>query len=344
MTSAAARNLRVAAVGGFGHAICVFEEWSTTTPEGLEFVGIAPAYAGEDVSGFASHRWVEASGARAFPDVETLLRETSPDILVVSTRPDRIPVMATMGLEHGCHLILEKPVALEREELRTLYQQARKANRRVMGMFTMRSIPALIAARAAIAGGAIGEPVLINSRKSYRWGTRPEWFNERKFYGGTWPWVGIHNLDMAWFLTGRRVLTVTADHANLAHPAMPHCEDVCTGIFEMEGGTRMGITADLCRPESAPTHADEWIRVVGSEGVIEVDPVAGTCRLITANSGPMLLPADDQPVGIFTDFIAAIRKGGEPDDFSAFHLTDAALAARDSADLGEKLRLDHPAW
>ena len=333
-------SLRVALAGGFGHAVCVFDEWAETRPEGLEFVGTAPAYAGEDIAGFTSHRWVAGFGAGIFPNLAALLHESKPQILVVSTRPDQIPVVAKTALQHGCHLILEKPVALDRSDLRKLHAQARAAGRRVMAMFTMRSIPALITARAAIAAGMIGEPVLINTRKSYKWGVRPEWFNHRELYGGTWPWVGIHNLDMAWFLTGKHVLSVTASHCNLAHPMMPHCEDVATGIFEMEGGTQMTVSVDLCRPESAPSHGDERIRVVGRSGVIEVDPQANTCSLSDAAAGPRELPVGQNPGRIFTDFLTTLCRYDAAEDPSAFHLTDAALAARDSADSGQTVHLD----
>ncbi len=333
-------DLRVALVGGFGHAVSVFEEWAETRPQGLEFVGTAPAYAGEDLSGFTVHHWLAGFGAEVFPDVAALLHETKPQVLVISTRPDQIPVVAKTALQHGCHLILEKPIALDRGDLRKLHAQARAAGLRVMAMFTMRSIPALITARETIAAGMIGEPVLINSRKSYKWGLRPEWFNQRGLYGGTWPWVGIHNLDMAWFLTGKRVLSVTASHCNLAHPMMPHCEDVATGIFEMEGGARMTVSVDLCRPESAPSHGDERIRVVGRSGVIEVDPQANTCRLSDTAGGLRDLPVGQKPGRIFTDFLATLGANDSASDLSAFHLTDAALAARDSADSGQTVRLD----
>ena len=178
-------DLRVALVGGFGHAACVFEEWAEIRPQGVEFVGTAPAYAGEDLSGFTALQWLAGFSAEVFPDVAALLRETKPQVLVVSTRPDQIPVVAKTALQHGCHLILEKPIALYRADLRKLHAQAHAAGRRVMAMFTMRSIPALITARETIAAGMIGEPVLINSRKSYKWGVRPEWFNQRELYGGT---------------------------------------------------------------------------------------------------------------------------------------------------------------
>ena len=36
---------------------------------------------------------------------------------------------------------------------------------------------------AAVRAGQIGQVVLANARKSYKWGTRPQWFGERGRYG-----------------------------------------------------------------------------------------------------------------------------------------------------------------
>lgn len=333
--------LKMASVGGFGHGVCVFRELIRypNADQLVTLAGLAPAYPGESIEGFLADPWVKESGAGVYPDLAKLLLETKPDVFVVSTRPDQIPVAAKAGLEAGCHLILEKPLALRREDLSDLEKLARDRDLRVMAQLSMRSLPAFVAAREAVFSGRIGQPVLVNARKSYRWGKRPEWFNDRHLYGGTWPWVGIHALDMTHFVTGRKATGVTACHDNLAHPELPGCEDVCCGQFTLEGGIPLSVSVDLCRPESAPTHGDDWIRVVGSEGVIEANASKGVCELIELGQEPLNLPLAAEEAPIYAEFLQGLRQGETPFDDTAFHLTAAALAARESADRGTSLQI-----
>jgi predicted dehydrogenase len=332
--------LKMASVGGFGHGVCVFHEMVHTadTKELVRLVGLAPAYEGETIDDFCADPWVQQSATPVFDDLASMLLETKPAVLIVSTRPDQIPVATRAGLEAGCHLILEKPVALERRVVTDLEKLARARGLRVMAQLSMRAMPAFVAAREAVQAGRIGEPILLNARKSYRWGQRPDWFNERSLYGGTWPWVGIHALDMTHFITGLKAVAVTAVHGNRAHPHMPLCEDVCSGHFILERGVPLSVSVDFCRPESAPSHGDDWIRVVGTRGIIEANASRGFCELIEGGHAPLMLPLAGEAAPIYGDFLRSLAQAGDFDD-TAFHLTSAALAARDAADSGSTLQI-----
>jgi predicted dehydrogenase len=333
-------SLKMATVGGFGHGVCVFHEMLRTVDakDLVQLVGLAPAYAGESIDGFCEDPWVQQSAAPVFDDLASMLLETKPAVLIVSTRPDQIPVAARAGLEAGCHLILEKPVALERSVVTDLEKLARARELHVMAQLSMRAMPAFVAAREAFQAGRIGEPILLNARKSYRWGKRPDWFNDRSLYGGTWPWVGIHALDMTHFITSLKAISATAVHDNRAHPELPLCEDVCSGHFILEGGVPLSVSVDLCRPESAPSHGDDWIRIVGTRGIIEANASRGFCELIEEGHAPLMLPLAGEEAPIYGNFLRGLAQAGAFDD-TAFHLTSAALAARDAADSGSTLQI-----
>jgi predicted dehydrogenase len=316
--------------------VCVFDELSAAHI--ADPAGIAPAYDGEDTVDFLSHPWMRE--APVFPSLEAMLDEAPPDVLVVSTRPDRIATCALAGLAAGCHLIIEKPLALDLDSLQLVHAATRKAQRRVMAMLSMRSLPAFAAAREAVRSGRIGKPVLVNTRKSYKWGQRAAWFNDRSKYGGTWPWIGIHNLDMAHFVTGLHAVRVVAMHANAAHPDFPECEDAGTAVFSLEDGVQMTASVDLCRPGNAATWGDDWIRVVGSTGVIEANGSTGHVTIL-AESGETI-QTGTTPVPIYLDFLRSLRDPSSDSD--AFQLTAAALAARESADSGAPVSINPAIW
>ena len=339
MTINTSNSLKVAFVGGFGHANSVFNEFLNSQKEKINCVGYSSAYEEENLDCFVKHPWIEKSKAPRFLNVEQLLLTTRPDILVISTRPDYMPKIALKGLDAGCHLIIEKPLALDSKNLRELYNKAKSARLSVMGMLSMRSNLAFNKAKEMISSGEIGKVVLINTRKSYKWGNRPEWFNDRQKYGGTWPWIGIHNLDMTHFLTGLCATHVIATHRNKNHTDLPQCEDTATALFTLEGDVQMVASIDLCRPESAPTWGDDWIRVVGSTGVLEANGSAGKVTLINSNRlSELTFPIHDLNP-IYEPFIESLREKKDLDP-TPFYLTAAALAARESADKGCEIKVD----
>lgn len=329
--------IRLAVCGGFGHAGAVMAELSAQTSVPVKPVGVCPAYRGEPIENFSDHPWMKAHRAPRFARLAEVL-DCHPNLLIISTRPDRIPCAALAGLEAGCHLISEKPLALKSADLRHIHRLACAQNLQIMGMLSMRSLPAFVAARKTVLDGTIGQPVLINTRKSYKWGHRPAWFNIPAKYGGTWPWIGIHCLDMAHFVTGLLPRTVTALQANRAHPEMENCDDTAAAVFEMANDATMTASIDLCRPGSAPTHGDDWIRVVGTKGVLEANASTGSLLIVSESGCGEHSFLHEAPARIYTPFLASLKSPRPPDSL-LFDLTTAALAARQSARTGRRIAL-----
>jgi len=89
------------------------------------------------------------------------------------------------------------------------------------------------------------------------------------------------------------------------------------------------VSVDLLRPQAAGTHGDDWIRIVGTEGVIEARVNENSCRLLRENETPveMELAATRSLYDPYLDGEPGLTG---PDD--AFMLTRAVLCARQAAD------------
>ena len=96
-----------------------------------------------------------AAGARVAEDADALLGELRPDFAVVSARPDRLAPLAAMAASHGCHVISEKPLALDLRALDSLRATLDSSGTRILAMLSNRTRPALAAGVAAIRDGAI---------------------------------------------------------------------------------------------------------------------------------------------------------------------------------------------
>jgi predicted dehydrogenase len=328
------KTIRLATVGAFGHWVFVLDEIAGI-PQ-LELVAAASALPGEPLATVLAHRATPKNVA-TFDDHRAMLKAVRPDVVVLSCRLDRVPHLAMEIAEAGCDLICEKPLALDLATLDKLHRTIRATGVRLMAMLSMRADPVFQTARRLYRSGAIGNAALVNARKSYKYGHRPDWFGARATYGGTMPWVGIHALDMIRFITGQTFCSVMARQKNFAHPERPDCEDSVAAVFELANGGSATVSVDLLRPSAAATHGDDWIRVVGTRGVIEARSNDGVVQLLTESSGPQTIQPDP-PRPIYRPFL--LRQDSEdelmqPED--AFLLTQACLCARDAADAGQAM-------
>ncbi len=140
---------------------------------------------------------------------------------------------------------------------------------------------------------------------------------------------------MRW-TTGREYVRVAAWQGNKDHPDYPGFQDHAGVLFQLDNGGTAMTNLDYLRPETAPTHGDDRLRIAGSEGVLEVMGAEGRAHLITAADGPRELELPES-VDFFADFLTELAGKGEhlisQDD--AFRLTEVCLKARDAAETGK---------
>jgi predicted dehydrogenase len=331
------KKLTIVNIGGFGHTDAVFRD--LVGLEEVQLVGIAPAYQGEDISKVKGLE--PAVGKKVYDSCEQMINELKPDVAIISTRLDLIPNLIMEVAAAGCHIIAEKPLALDMSTLKKVRKSVERNKINLMAMLTMRSEPQFVAAREVYQAGHIGQAILINARKSYRWGTRPQWFGEKDKYGGTIGWVGIHAFDFINFITGLNFAQVAAMKGNFAHHDRPDCEDNCAIIAELSNGAHATISADLCRPENASTHGDDWIRIVGTKGVLEASGSKKDCFVISSDKGIFQQPLPEGKDKIFKKFLLNIIAGKSNDEIKelSFMLTKICLITRDAAEKNKFLKI-----
>jgi len=290
-----------------------------------------------------------------YKDTESLVSaletgKTSADIAVINAEFHKNSGYAERLLRLGMHIFLEKPAATELDRLASLrieYEKAVSANPglQICPMFGMRAEPHFMTAKRIISEGGIGKIRQIDARKSYKMGTRPKFYSEREKYGGLIPWVAIHGIDLIRWISDAEFTSVNAWHSSEYNRGNGDMEVSSISLFRMTNDIGAVVSADMLRPEKAPTHDDDRIRVVGSEGIIEV--CEHKVLLIDAAGAKQIEPAPEDLCGdIFSRMIEYIGESSAEkrknisrsfDFVSAediFSATEAALLARLSADNG----------
>lgn len=308
--------MKVCFIGGCGHGMQAYSELKEL-PD-IQFCGVAPGCAGEDLSMFT------AAQMPVYVSYEEMLDRVQPDLAVVSSVFGRNGGLNLACVRRGIDVFSEKPVAGTLEELAELEAAVRETGVRFCAMHYLRYVPAFYHARKLVKEGVIGPVRLITAQKSYKFGVRPEWYADRSLYTGTIPWVGIHGIDWIYHFTEREFRSIRA-----LHVGNPEKAALCQ--FELEGGIPASLNIDFYRPQGAPTHGDDRVRVAGERGVIEVmgDRFTWIGEDGVTQHAPMEAPRLTQ---LF------VQGKGIPAE-EIFMLTRVALLARASADMGKEIVL-----
>jgi predicted dehydrogenase len=330
--------IRVGLIGHDGHSEILLR--SIPKLANVRLTAYAKSDPNED-SGWVQKQFPDSSRTRVYENYQAMLEKEPLDVVGVCLPYFQNAEASIQAARKGIHVLSEKPAALNLPDLARLESEIRQSGVRYSIMLAMRALPIFQAARQAVQQGAIGEPILLSSQKSYQFGSeRPWYYKERKTYGGTIPWVGIHALDYMRWVSGQEYAQVAAYEGNKAHPQTPGCEDHAGLLLRLVNGGTATCHLDFLRPSRAPTHGDDRLRIAGSEGVLEVGDVENRARLISAqgNSGDLPLPA---PVDFFGTFIAELRGEGKHivSAEDAFAITRVCLMARDAADAGSWVKL-----
>jgi hypothetical protein len=97
---------------------------------------------------------------------------------------------------------------------------------------------------------------------------------------------------------------------------------------------------DYLRPESAPTHGDDRLRLAGTKGIIEYQASTGV-TLVSGERPPEIIKELPEEKSLFTDFLESIYLGKVPrlTETDVFRVNEIVLLARESADHHRIVRL-----
>ncbi|HSD38367.1 MAG TPA: Gfo/Idh/MocA family oxidoreductase [Rhodocyclaceae bacterium] len=323
--------LRVCIIGGSGHYRYVLEGLD----EHARLVGFAPGSDGEDISKLAAAIADRNIDAGAFEDWQSMLDNCQPDVVAVNCHFGDHAEINVACLQRGLHVFSEKPVATTLEDLAAVREAHRASGKCFSAMFGIRYKPWFLAAHAAVKSGRIGEIRLIQVQKSYKLGTRPTFFANRKTYGGTIPWVGSHAIDWVRWISGEEFKSVFAVQSSQHNHDNGQLEVSAQCQFTLGKEICASVSIDYLRPATANSHDDDRIRIVGTEGVLEVRE-KNVLLIDGKTEGVQVLDLPPEK-SIFTQFIDEVCGSGKcmisADD--AFAITRASLLARQSADAGK---------
>jgi predicted dehydrogenase len=237
-------------------------------------------------------------------------------------------------------IISEKPLTLTFAELASVRRAIEKHNTALSMLLTMRFTPIYQAMRRIVQSGEIGEVVLMDAQKSYKLGERPDWMKSRKTFGGTIPYIGVHMMDLMQFVSGRKFVEVSAFQSTVGVPDLGDMENVAALSFKLDNSGVASLHMDYQRPETAPTHGDDRLRIVGTKGIVEFQETQGL-TLVTKDQAPRKITDLPQSKPLAVDFIESLY-GGTPHQLTRaeiFRISEIILKTRDAAEKHKIVKL-----
>jgi len=312
---------------------------------GLKVVGLADLDASRARSRAEEFGLADAVVAT---DISELLARSQPDLLFDVVVPAARHGVVAAALDAGCHVLSEKPMAETLEEARDLVGRARRAGRLHAVVQNRRYLASVRRIARFLRAGALGEVSSVHA----------DFFLAPHFGGFREDMdhvllldMAIHGFDAMRAMTGLTAAGVYCREWNPRHSWYRHGSSAAA-IFDLENGAVFTYRGSWCAAGHGTGWECEW-RIVGALGTLVWDgrdgiavevargPRTGLFDALEPRVVPPLDPADrvDGHLGVMSDFIGAVRGGGEPETVGHDNIRSLAMAlgAIQSAEAGRRI-------
>ncbi|SDD76090.1 Predicted dehydrogenase [Dyadobacter soli] len=234
---------------------------------------------GELVSFFAKEADLTAAFAKRYPNAKQakseaeILEDKSIQLVLSSGIPDERGPLGVRVMKAGKDYMVDKPGLTTLEQLAEVRKVQKETKRIYSIMYSERlENRATVKAGELIKEGIIGKVVQTIGLGPHRMNanTRPEWFFDKKRFGGIICDIASHQFDQYLFFTNSTKAQVVASQVgNVNHPQYPKFEDFGDAMLRGNGGAGY-IRVDWFTPDGLKTWGDGRLTVLGTEGFIEI--------------------------------------------------------------------------
>lgn len=234
---------------------------------------------GELVSYYAKEDNLANDFAKKYPDAKRatsekeILDDKSIQLVLSAAIPDERAPIGIRVMKSGKDYMADKPGITSLEQLAQVRKVQKETKRIYSIMYSERlENRATIKAGELVQAGAIGKVVQTIGLGPHRTSlkTRPEWFFDKKRFGGIICDIASHQFDQYLFFTGSKKAEVVASQVgNVNHPQYPKFEDFGDAMLRGDGGAGY-IRVDWFTPDGLKTWGDGRLTILGTEGYIEI--------------------------------------------------------------------------
>jgi len=201
----------------------------------------------------SAKRCADPRGVAAYDDYIKMLEEQKPDVVIINLPHYLHEPCAKICAEHGCHILLEKPMSTSYESCLNIIEACKKNNVLLQVGHPQGFTAETRMAKKIIDSGEFGELIMIQTQRSgtYYHERRPKWFWKKETAGGgIWINLGAHCLDTFCYLTGSSIKTINGKctyldgmDVDVSAQAYMESESGVTGTITLSGYNQSGNDA-----------------------------------------------------------------------------------------------------
>jgi len=262
------KKFRIGVVGGGVYGLQMLKCFAAEAKKGrIEVAGLA------DLSQEILDMRQSTFGMDVYTDYARMLDEAGLDAVAVAT-PDHLHAEIILAAaQRGLHVLSQKPLDVDVQRAIDIIEYCERAGILLYVDFHKRFDPAHVRLRQDIFSGRLGwlqygsvhmeDRIIVPTEWLRDWAAKssPSWF------------LGVHFYDLVYFLTGLvpvRVLA-SAHKGKLERLGLADAFDSIQARVEYEGGFTVNYDLSWILPNSFPSIVNQGIRLLGEEGVAEID-------------------------------------------------------------------------
>lgn len=313
----------------------------------VEFVGFV------DIREEAARKRAEESGAKSpviGTDLATVLKATQPDVVFDCTIPEAHHRVTLTALEHGCHVLGEKPLADSMAHAREMVAAAKQAGKVYAVIQNRRYMPQIRRLKNFLATEALGEVTTLDC--DFYIGAHFGGFRDKMRHVLLLD-MAIHTFDAARYIAGADAVAVYCKEWN-PRGSWYDMDASAVAIFEMSNGLIYTYRGSWCAEGLNTAWECDW-RIGGTKGSAKWNGADGFQAEIVTNTGNFLSdkapadwPAHDPGskvgghTGLVREFVDCVRTGQSPETICSDNIKSLAMvfAAIESAEKGQRVAVE----
>jgi len=320
--AAAPGGVRVGLIGAGGYAKAMLLPQFKSA--GAEFRSVATA------SGVTARAVGEQHGFNCCVSrAEEVIDDAETNLIVIATRHDTHAQLARLGLLRGRHVFVEKPLALNEEELSGVIDAAEQSPGQLMVGFNRRFAPAAVAAKEFFANRTTA--LSISYRVNAGRVPPGHWAHDPKEGGGRIIGEVCHFIDFMHFITGSLTKWVYAEATSGTIHDVVADDSVFITLRFADGSN--GSIAYLAEGDRAL--AKERIEIFGGGKSFVIDDFRGTLSFQNGRETRTKLRAQDKGQKEEVRAVCDVVQAGKP---APIALADLATTTRATFRILESLR------
>jgi predicted dehydrogenase/threonine dehydrogenase-like Zn-dependent dehydrogenase len=322
----AVNNVRVGMIGAGAYAQSMLLPHYKDAGVDFRAITTASGITARDVAEKYGFKYCAASA-------DDVLDDKDVNLVVIATRHDLHAELARRALLKGKHVFVEKPLALNDEELESVLDAAANSDGQLMVGFNRRFSPLARAAREFFDGRR--EPLSISYRVNAGRIPKSHWLQDPREGGGRIIGEGCHFVDLMQYLTGSLVTRVYAESISSRNQEMVDEDNVFITLRFADGSN--GVIAYLS--EGDRSMPKERVEIFSEGRSFVLDDYRSATLYRNGREEAMKPRAQDKGQADETRAVCDVVLKGLPAPIS---LDDLATTTRATFRIRESLRTGQP--